>query len=97
MMRKSTTTVLAAGLVLLVGCSSYTNQSTTDDMAARLVALERERQWLETNQERLAAELEAAKRRNIELEQEVDLKRGSLVKVEQELTNALKPEITNGT
>lgn len=67
------------------------------DMADRLALLERERHWLEHNQERLEMELETAKRRNVELEQDIDLSKGSLVQVEQDLMKAFKPEIANGT
>ena len=83
------TTMLVTGFVMLAGCSSSTSQPVTDDMAARLASLERERQWLENNEERLVAELEAAKRRNVELEQQVDdLSRNSLIKAKQDLTQA---------
>ena len=59
--------------------------------------LERERNWLANNQDRLAGELEAEKRRNAELEQQVDLSRSSPTKVEQDLVQALQPEIARGT
>lgn len=91
-MRRLKTIMLVTGFVLLAGCSSHTNQLTTDDMAARLVALERERQWLKNNEERLAAELEAAKCRNVELEQHVDdLNRTSFTRAKQHLTQAQGP------
>ena len=84
--------IVLTGLVMLAGCSSHTNQPTMDDMAARLAVLERERQWLENNEERLVAELEAAKRRNVELEQQVDdLNRNGFTKVRQELTQTRRP------
>ena len=74
---------------MLTGCSSYTKQPTMDDLTARLVALERERHWWEKNQEQLVAQLEAAKRGNVELEQQVgDLSRNSLTKAKQDLTRA---------
>jgi outer membrane murein-binding lipoprotein Lpp len=82
-------TILLVCHVLLAGCSSSINQPTRDDMAARLVTLERERHWSENNEERLVMELEAAKRRNVELEQRVDdLSRNSLTKAKADLTKA---------
>ncbi|MBH0201544.1 MAG: hypothetical protein HP496_04390 [Nitrospira sp.] len=86
------TTMLVTSVVMMAGCSSYANRSTMETLAARLVALERERHWLANNQERLMAELEAAKRRNVELEQQVDgLSRNSLTKAKQDLTQARRP------
>jgi DNA uptake protein ComE-like DNA-binding protein len=47
------TAIPVTGLVMLAGCSSYTNQSITDEMASRFGALKREPHWLENNQQRL--------------------------------------------
>ena len=74
---------------MLTGCSSYTKQPTMDDLTVHLVALKHERHWWEKYQERLVAELEAAKRGKVELEQQVgDLSRKSLTKAKQDLTRA---------
>ena len=86
------TTLLVTSLVMMAGCSSYANRTTMENLTARLVALERERQWLENNQEQLVAELEAAKRRSVELERQVDdLSRNSLTKAKQDLTQTPRP------
>ena len=90
--RMLNTTIFVTGLVILAGCSSPTNQPAMDNMATRLMALERERQWLKNNEERLMAELEAATRRNVELEQRVDeLSRSSFTKAKQDHTEARRP------
>jgi|GEM_PF-2353031 len=86
------TTMLVASVVMMAGCSSYPNRSTMENLTARLMALERERHWLENNQEQLVVELEAAKRRSVELERQVDdLSRNSLTKAKQDLTQARRP------
>ena len=91
-MRMLNTTIFVTGLVILAGCSSHANQPTMDDMATRLMALERERQWWKNNEERLMAELEAAKRRNSELEQRVDdLSRPSRTKAKQDFIQTQRP------
>ncbi|MDH4305152.1 MAG: hypothetical protein OEV53_13920 [Nitrospira sp.] len=84
--------LFGTSVIILASCSSYTKQPTMDDLTARLVALEREQHWLEKNQEQLVAELEAAKRRNVELEQQVnDLSRNSPTKAKQDATQARRP------
>jgi outer membrane murein-binding lipoprotein Lpp len=84
--------MLVASVVMMAGCSSYANRPTMENLTARLVALERERHWLENNQEQLVVELEAAKRRSVELERQVDdLSRNSLTKAKQDLTQARRP------
>lgn len=68
-------------------CSSATNTVVIleeEDVVSKLTALERERDWLARNQERLLAELETAKRQNIELEHQLDLIRGGLAKFKQD-------------
>jgi len=86
------TTMLVTSLVMMAGCSSYANRSAMENLTARLAALERERHWLENNQEQLVAELEAAKRRSVELERQVDdLSRNSLTKAKQDLTQTPRP------
>lgn len=82
---------------MLVGCASFIKQPAHDDVAARLADLEHERRWLTHDRHRLVAELEAAKRRNIELEHQLDLSRGSLTELEEDLLTVLQPEIANGT
>ena len=86
------TTMLVTSVAVMAGCSSYANRPTMENLTARLVALERERHWLENSQELLVAELEAAKRRSVELEWQVDdLSRNSLTKAKQDLTQTPRP------
>jgi chemotaxis protein MotB len=73
------------------------NAPKGEDNAARLAALEKERQ-------RLADELAAAQRQNgalsshvRELEGQLSQSKGSLVKAEKDLLKALQPEISKGT
>lgn len=68
-------------------CSSASNAVVISEehISSRMMALERERDWLERNQERLVAELEAAKRQNIELERHLDLTLSSLAHAEQNI------------
>jgi chemotaxis protein MotB len=73
------------------------NAPKADDNAARLAALEKERQ-------RLADELAVAQRQNgalsshvSELEGQLSQSKGSLVKAEKDLLKALQPEISKGT
>ncbi len=73
------------------------NAPNAEDNAARLAALEKERQ-------RLADELAAAQRQNgalsshvSELEGQLNQSKGSLVKAEKDLLKALQPEISQGT
>ena len=80
-----------------VRCNADNAPKATDDTAARLAALEKERQ-------RLADELAAAQRQNGELTSRVrDLEGqltqnyGGLAKAEKDLLKALQPEISKGT
>jgi len=73
------------------------NAPKAEDDAARLAALEKERQ-------RLADELAAAQRQNgalnsrlSDLEGQLTQSKGSLVKAEKDLLKALQPEISKGT
>ena len=80
-----------------VRCNTDSASKATDDNAARLAALEKERQ-------RLADELAAAQRQNgalsshvSELEGQMSQSKGSLAKAEKDLLKALQPEISKGT
>jgi chemotaxis protein MotB len=80
-----------------VRCNADNASKSTDDSAARLAALEKERQ-------RLADELAAAQRQNgalhsrvTDLEGQVNQDKGSLAKAEKDLLKALQPEISKGT
>jgi chemotaxis protein MotB len=80
-----------------VRCNADNAPKATDDSAARLAALEKERQ-------RLADELAAAQRQNgalhsrvTDLEGQVNQDKGSLAKAEKDLLKALQPEISKGT
>ena len=80
-----------------VRCNADNAPKTSEDNAARLAALEKERQ-------RLADELAAAQRQNgalsshlSELEGQLSQSKGSLVKAEKDLPKALQPEISKGT
>ena len=80
-----------------VRCNTDNAPKATDDNAARLAALEKERQ-------RLADELAAAQRQNgalsshvSELEGQLGQSKGSLSKAEKDLLKALQPEISKGT
>ncbi|MEO6307996.1 MAG: OmpA family protein [Nitrospiraceae bacterium] len=73
------------------------NAPQAEDNAARLAALEKERQ-------RLADELAAAQKQNgalsshvSELEGQLSQSKGSLIKAEKDLLKALQPEISKGT
>jgi chemotaxis protein MotB len=78
-------------------CNADNAPKAMDDNAARLAALEKERQ-------RLADELAAAQRQNgalssrvSDLEGQLTQNKGSLVKAEKDLLKALQPEISKGT
>ena len=80
-----------------VRCNADNAPKATDDNAARLAALEKERQ-------RLADELAAAQRQNgalnsrvTDLEGQVNQSKGGLAKAEKDLLKALQPEISKGT
>jgi chemotaxis protein MotB len=80
-----------------VRCNADNAPKATDDNAARLAALEKERQ-------RLADELAAAQRQNgvlntrvTDLEGQSNQSKGSLAKAEKDLLKALQPEISKGT
>ena len=80
-----------------VRCNADNTSKATDDGAARLAALEKERQ-------RLADELAAAQRQNgaltsrvNDLEGQVNQSKGGLAKAEKDLLKALQPEISKGT
>ena len=80
-----------------VRCNADNASNSTDDNAARLAALEKERQ-------RLADELAASQRQNValssrvnDLEGQLTQNKGSLVKAEKDLLKALQPEISKGT
>lgn len=80
-----------------VRCNADNASKGTDDNAARLAALGKERQ-------RLADELAAAQRQNVtlnnrvsDLEGQLTQSKGSLVKAEKDLLKALQPEISKGT
>ena len=80
-----------------VRCNADNAPKATDDGAARLAALEKERQ-------RLADELAAAQRQNgalnsrvNDLEGQVNQSKGGLAKAEKDLLKALQPEISKGT
>ena len=80
-----------------VRCNADNAPKATDDNAARLAALEKERQ-------RLADELAAAQRQNgalnsrmTDLEGQVNQSKGGLAKTEKDLLKALQPEISKGT
>ena len=80
-----------------VRCNADNAPMATDDNAARLAALEKERQ-------RLADELAAAQRQNgalssrvTDLEGQVNQSKGGLAKAEKDLLKALQPEISKGT
>ena len=80
-----------------VRCNADNAPKATDDNAARLAALEKERQ-------RLADELAATQKQNgalsshvSELEGQLSQSKGSLVKAEKDLQKALQPEISKGT
>jgi chemotaxis protein MotB len=80
-----------------VRCNADNASKATDDNAARLAALEKERQ-------RLADELAAAQRQNLalnnrlsDLEGQLTQGKGGLVKAEKDLLKALQPEISKGT
>jgi chemotaxis protein MotB len=80
-----------------VRCNVDNASKATDDNAARLAALEKERQ-------RLADELAAAQRQNLalnnrlsDLEGQLTQGKGGLVKAEKDLLKALQPEISKGT
>ena len=80
-----------------VRCNADNPPKATDDNAARLAALEQERQ-------RLADDLAAAQRQNgalsshvSELEGQLGQSKGSLSKAEKDLLKALQPEISKGT
>jgi len=80
-----------------VRCNSDKAPMASDDNAARLAALEKERQ-------RLADELASAQRQNgalnsrvTELEGQLSQSKGSLVKAEKDLLRALQPEVSKGT
>ena len=80
-----------------VRCNADNTPKAAEDNAARLAALEKERQ-------RLADELAAAQRQNgalsshvSELEGQLSQSKGSLVKAEKDLQKALQPEISKGT
>ena len=80
-----------------VRCNADNASKGTDDNAARLAALAKERQ-------RLADELAAAQRQNIalnnrvsDLEGQLTQSKDSLVKAEKDLLKALQPEISKGT
>jgi chemotaxis protein MotB len=80
-----------------VRCNADNTSKATDDNAARLAALEKERQ-------RLADELAAAQRQNgalnsrvSDLEGQLAQSKGGLAKAEKDLLKALQPEISKGT
>lgn len=80
-----------------VRCNADNAPKATDDNAARLAALEKERQ-------RLADDLAAAQRQNgalnsrvTDLEGQVNQSKGGLAKAEKDLLKALQPEISKGT
>jgi chemotaxis protein MotB len=80
-----------------VRCNADNALKETDDNAARLAALEKERQ-------RLANELAAAQKQNgapnsrvSDLEGQLNQSKGSLAKAEKDLLKALQPEISKGT
>lgn len=80
-----------------VRCNADNAPKAMDDNAARLAALEKERQ-------RLADELAAAQRQNgalssrvTDLEGQVNQSKGGLAKAEKDLLKALQPEISKGT
>ncbi len=80
-----------------VRCNADNAPKATDDNAARLAALEKERQ-------RLADELAAAQRQNsalnsrmTDLEGQLGQSKGGLAKAEKDLLKALQPEISKGT
>ena len=80
-----------------VRCNADNASKGTDDNAARLAALEKERQ-------RLADELAAAQKQNgalnsrvTDLEGQVNQSKGGLAKAEKDLLKALQPEISKGT
>jgi chemotaxis protein MotB len=80
-----------------VRCNGGNALKETDDNAARLAALEKERQ-------RLANELAAAQRQNgtlssrvTDLEGQLNQGKGNLAKAERDLLKALQPEISKGT
>jgi chemotaxis protein MotB len=80
-----------------VRCNADNTSKATDDGAARLAALEKERQ-------RLADELAAAQRQNgaltsrvNDLEGQVNQSKGGLAQAEKDLLKALQPEISKGT
>ena len=80
-----------------VRCNADNAPKATDDNAARLAALEKERQ-------RLADELAAAQRQNgaltsrvSDLEGQVNQSKGGLAQAEKDLLKALQPEISKGT
>ncbi|RPH80172.1 MAG: hypothetical protein EHM80_05955, partial [Nitrospiraceae bacterium] len=80
-----------------VRCNADNAPKATDDNAARLAALEKERQ-------RLADELTVAQRQNAalnnrvsDLEGQLGQSKGSLSKAEKDLLKALQPEISKGT
>jgi chemotaxis protein MotB len=79
-----------------VRCNADNAPKETDDSAARLAALEKERQ-------RLANELAAAQRQNgalssrvSDLEGQLNQSKGGLAKAEKDLLKALQPEISKG-
>ena len=78
-------------------CNADNASKATDDSAAHLAALEKERQ-------RLADELAAAQRQNgalnsrvTDLEGQVNQNKSGLAKAEKDLLKALQPEISKGT
>jgi len=80
-----------------VRCNADNAPKATDDNAARLAALEKERQ-------RLADELAAAQRQSgalagrvTDLEGQVNQSKGGLAQAEKDLLKALQPEISKGT
>jgi chemotaxis protein MotB len=80
-----------------VRCNADNALKETDDNAARLAALEKERQ-------RLVNELAAAQRQNgalssrvSDLEGQLNQSKGGLAKAEKDLLKALQPEISKGT
>ena len=80
-----------------VRCNADNAPKTAEDNAARLAALEKERQ-------RLADELATAQRQNgaltgrvSDLEGQVNQSKGGLAKTEKDLLKALQPEISKGT